>query len=88
MIHEYLKEVKLPIVPNFFDKSLSDDFTFDWLTTEVTIKRTFGMDVFLQLMVDASIYERDKNVIYMGTPTASSPLPTYAKINQINPINL
>lgn len=76
VIHKYLKEVNLPIVPSFFNKSLSKDYSFDWEKTEVLIKRIFAMDVFLQLSVDANIFDRDKNVIYMGAPVSTSPLPT------------
>lgn len=75
-IYKYLKQVKLPIVPNFFNKSLTNDFKFDWLSTEVLINKIFGMDTFLHLVVDASIYQRNSNVIYMGMPAAGSPLPT------------
>lgn len=75
VILKYLKEVNLPLVPNFFNKSLNKDFKFNWVKSEVAIKKILAMDVFLHLTIDSNIYETNKNAIYMGSPTNESPLP-------------
>lgn len=75
-IIKYLKEVNLPVFPNFFNKSLNANFTFDWISIEVALKKTFAMDNFIGVLVDADIFNRSRNVIYMGTPGTSCPLPS------------
>lgn len=74
VIIKYLKEVDLPVIPNFFNESKST-FTFDWIKTEVALKKTFAMDTLIGLLVDADIYNRSNSVIYMGTPGTACPLP-------------
>ncbi|KAK5643359.1 hypothetical protein RI129_007204 [Pyrocoelia pectoralis] len=78
-IIKYLHEVKLPVMPNFFNKTAHADFKFDWIKVEVALKKTFAMDNFIGLLVDADIYNRSRNVIYMGTPDSPCPLPSPVK---------
>lgn len=75
----YLKKVNLPVIPTYFSESPDADFKFDWIKTEVELKKTFATDTFIGLLVDADIYNRSNNVIYMGTPDSNSPLPSPLK---------
>ncbi|KAF5294546.1 hypothetical protein FQR65_LT10738 [Abscondita terminalis] len=76
---KYLKEAGLPILPTFFNKSKSENFTFDWISVEVNLKKIFAMDTFVGVLVDADVFNRSRNVIYMGTPGSTCPLPSLLK---------
>lgn len=76
VMFKYLKQAELPMVPRFFEKpSDTSGFHFDWMQADVNLKRLLDMDLFVGFLVDANIYNRTMNVMYIGRPSASSPLP-------------
>ncbi|KAF5282082.1 hypothetical protein FQA39_LY00607 [Lamprigera yunnana] len=80
-IKKYLQEVNLPIMPSIFNNTKHTNFTFDVIAVEVALKKTFAMDTFIGFLVDADIFNRSRNVIYMGTPEDQCPLPSLIKTN-------
>lgn len=81
VIYKYLKLVNLPLIPNYLvkDEKERKDFKFDWLKCEADLKKTFYMDVFIGFIVQANIYNRSENVLYLGTRGLQCPLPRYEK---------
>jgi hypothetical protein len=77
MIYKYLQEVDLPSVPSIFTKTEQEieDFKFDWLKSETMIKKFFAMDVLIGFFVEANIFNRSENVMYIGVPGLRCPLP-------------
>lgn len=70
--------VNLSMVPHLLDvKKRDDSFSFDWLKTEVVIKKMFYMDIFIGFTVDSNMYERSNYSMYIGTPGNMCPLPRY-----------
>lgn len=70
-----MREANFSIVPQFFNKSKSESFTFDWLKMDVLIKKLFYMDVFIGMTVDSNVYDTSNNSFYLGTPGHDCPLP-------------
>lgn len=84
VVYKYLDMLNLSVVPHLLDvKKRDDNFTFDWLKTEVDIKKLFYMDVFVGFTVDTNMYERSKYSMYIGTPGNMCPLPRYKHYNDI-----
>lgn len=75
-IIKYLQKVHLPLIPSFFNETDHANFKFDWIKVEVALKKVLAMDNFIGLFVDADIYNRSRNVIYMGAPDSACPLPS------------
>lgn len=74
-MHKYLKEAGLPLVPNYLKTDKVDNQQFDWISADVQMKKLFDMDLFIGFVVDMNIYNTSTNVMYIGSPSASSPLP-------------
>lgn len=83
-LYKYLKKVNISAVPHFLDvNKRNESFSFNWLKTEVAIKKTFYMDVFIGFTVDSNMYERSNYSMYIGTPGNSCPLPRYDELHTI-----
>ncbi|RZB39536.1 neprilysin-like, partial [Asbolus verrucosus] len=78
LVYKYLQEVGLPQIPSLLTKTDEEiaDFKFDWLKADAVIKKTFAMDVLIGFGVDANIYNRSENVMYIGVPGQRCPLPS------------
>ncbi|XP_017772968.1 PREDICTED: neprilysin-11 [Nicrophorus vespilloides] len=83
VIYKYLKEVGLPEIPSYFSgKSVDDDIDFDWIEVSVKLKQIFAMNLFIQFDIDADIYNRSNNVLYIGSGISSAPLPSPFKLKR------
>ncbi|KAJ3659201.1 hypothetical protein Zmor_010902 [Zophobas morio] len=84
VVYKYLKEVDLPTIPSLFTKTDQEleDFQFDWLKSEATIKKTFAMDVLIGFFVQPNMYNRSENVMYIGVPVTPCPLPSPFKTDK------
>lgn len=79
-LYEYIKMVNLPVIPNFFNKTLDvKTFQFDWAKVEAKMKIVLAMDSFIGFTVQPNIFRRNENVIYLGVLYQSCPLPSPLK---------
>ncbi|XP_022902040.2 neprilysin [Onthophagus taurus] len=78
VIFKYLKLIELPSVPKIFNATEQevDSYQFDWIKADVNSKKMFATDLFVQFLVDADIFNRSQNVMFLGSSRATSPLPS------------
>ncbi|XP_074037560.1 endothelin-converting enzyme homolog [Leptinotarsa decemlineata] len=77
-MYTILKKVKLPFVPHYILKKVSEreNFTFNWMKSETLIKRYFGMDVFIGARVAVNSYNVSQNIIEIGSISENTILPS------------
>lgn len=78
VLYKHLEAVDLPLVPSLLTKTEDEiaSFKFDWLKSDAVIKKAFAMDVLIGFAVEANIFNRSENVMYIGVPGQRCPLPS------------
>lgn len=72
-----LRDLNLPDYPKILNITSSDysDYHFDWLTSLVKIKQSFGADLIIGFDIFPDPTNQTVNRVAIGTPEGDSPLP-------------